>query len=92
MMFDPDHRRSSDAVRLDGDCCPFRRCKPGALSRAAERRDDARTCASFGAELGTTAYSNCVLEQRRRGHLDQRDTLTEMALTSRIANNGQIVA
>jgi hypothetical protein len=62
----------------------------GAQSR--KQRDDARTCASFGARYGTPAYSDCMLQQQQRRDLKQRDTLEKMALTSQIAKDGQIMA
>lgn len=62
----------------------------GAESR--KQREDARTCSSFGVPYGTPAYSHCMLEQQRRRDLKQRDTLEEMALTSQIAKDGQIMA
>lgn len=62
----------------------------GAQSR--KQRDDARTCASFGTEFGTPAYSDCMLGQQQRRDTKQRDTLEKMALTSQIAKDGQIMA
>ncbi len=61
-------------------------------AQSRKQRDDARTCASFGAQFGTPAYSDCMLEQQRRRDLKQRETLEQMALTSQIAKDGQIMA
>ncbi len=57
-----------------------------------KQREDARTCASFGAYYGTRAYSDCMLDQQRRRDNKQRETLEKMALTSQIAKDGQIMA
>ncbi|MGK6353800.1 hypothetical protein ACMGDH_01080 [Sphingomonas sp. DT-207] len=57
-----------------------------------QQRDDARTCADFGNRYGTPAYSKCMLDQQRRRDFKERDTLEEMALTSQIARDGQIMA
>lgn len=91
-MSDPNYRRFT--------LMPFGLMAIVALGVAAspahaqnrKQREDARTCASFGAQFGTSAYSNCMLEQQRRRDLKQRDTLEEMALTSQIAKDGQIMA
>lgn len=63
-----------------------------AHAQSRKQREDARTCESFGARFGTPAYSNCMLEQQRRRDLKQRETLEEMAITSQIAKDGQIMA
>jgi hypothetical protein len=57
-----------------------------------KQRQDARTCASFGLSYGTRAYGECMLEQQRRRDLKQQRKLEEMALTSQIAKDGQIMA
>jgi hypothetical protein len=61
-----------------------------AQSRA--QRKDAQTCANFGARYGTPAFSQCMLEQQHRRDMKQQKRLTEMALTSQIARDGQIMA
>ena len=61
-------------------------------AQSRKHREDARTCASFGVRYGTPAYSNCMLEQQRRRDFKQQKTLEEMALTSQIAKDGQIMA
>jgi hypothetical protein len=54
-------------------------------------REDARTCASFGLSYGSRGHGACVQELQRRG--DSRlSTLEEMAITSQIARDGQIMA
>lgn len=63
-----------------------------ASAQSRKQREDARTCASFGAKFGTPAFSNCMLEQQRRRDMKQRETLEQMALTSQIAKDGQIMA
>ena len=61
-------------------------------AQSRKQREDAHTCASFGARYGTPTYSNCMLEQQRRRDFKQRETLEKMALTSQIARDGQIMA
>ena len=63
-----------------------------AHAQSRKERQDARTCASFGLSYGTRAYGDCMLEQQRRRDFEQRRTLEEMALTSQIAKDGQIMA
>lgn len=63
-----------------------------AAAQSRKQRDDARTCESFGTRYGTPGFSNCMLEQQRRRDLKKRDTLEQMALTSQIAKDGQIMA
>lgn len=63
-----------------------------AHAQSRKQREDARTCASFGARYGTPAFSNCMLEQQSRRDFKQRKQLEEMALTSQIARDGQIMA
>jgi len=63
-----------------------------ANAQSRKQREDARTCASFGAQFGTPAYSDCMLEQQQRRDQKQRETLEQMALTSQIAKDGQIMA
>lgn len=68
-------------------------CAAGpANAQGRKHREDARTCASFGARFGTPAYSDCMLEQQRRRDLKKQETLERMALTSQIAKDGQIMA
>lgn len=64
---------------------------PGA-AQSRKHREDARMCASFGAGYGTPAFSKCMLQQQERRDFKQRKTLEEMALTSQIAKDGQIMA
>lgn len=61
-------------------------------AQGRKHREDARTCASYGVRYGTPAYSECMLEQQRRRDFKDRKTLEEMALTSQIARDGQIMA
>ena len=63
-----------------------------AHAQTRKQRQDARTCASFGFSYGTRAYGECMLEQQRRRDLKQQRKLEEMALTSQIAREGQIMA
>lgn len=63
-----------------------------AKDRHEKLRDDARACRSFGAEYGTRAYSDCMIEQQRRRDAKKLETLEQMRLTSEIAKDGQIMA
>ncbi len=63
-----------------------------AHAQSRKQRQDARTCAGFGFSYGTRAYGECMLEQQRRRDLKQQRKLEEMALTSQIAREGQIMA
>jgi hypothetical protein len=63
-----------------------------AHAQSRQELEDARTCASFGLSHGTRGYSACVLELQRRGEPKRLSTLEEMALTSQIARDGQIMA
>jgi hypothetical protein len=63
-----------------------------AHAQSRKQREDARTCASFGLRYGTPAYGECMLEQQRRRDFKQQRQLEEMALTSQIARDGQIMA
>jgi hypothetical protein len=63
-----------------------------AQSRGSKHREDARTCASFGSRPGSSAYSNCMLEQQRRRDTKELDKLEKMQRTSQIAKDGQIMA
>jgi len=67
--------------------------QPAAAKNRYDRlRDDARTCQSFGAQYGSPAYSDCMIEQQRRRDTKQLETLEQMRLTSQIAKDGQIMA
>lgn len=63
-----------------------------ASAQSSKHRKDARTCASFGSQYGTRAFSDCMLDQQRRRDIKERETLEKMALTSQIAREGQIMA
>lgn len=63
-----------------------------AHAQGREQREDARACASFGLSYGTRGYSACLRELERRGDPDRLSKLEEMALTSQIAKDGQIMA
>ncbi len=63
-----------------------------AHAQSRQERQDARACASFGLSYGTRGYSACMVELQRRGDPRQMSTLEEMAITSQIAKDGQIMA
>ena len=63
-----------------------------AKSSHEKRRDDARTCASFGAQYGSPSYTNCMLDQQRRRDTRELETLEKMRMTSQLAKDGQIMA
>jgi hypothetical protein len=53
---------------------------------------DAGTCQSFGAPYGSSAYSNCMLEQQRRRDVQQLESLERTRLTMDIARDAQVMA
>jgi hypothetical protein len=63
-----------------------------AHAQSREQRENARACASFGLSSGTRGYSACMLELQRRGDSRRLTELEEMAITSQIAKDGQIMA
>ena len=63
-----------------------------AHAQGRERGADARACASFGLRTGTRGYNACMQELQRRAEASRLSSLEEMALTSRIALEGQIMA
>ncbi len=63
-----------------------------AQAQSRKQRQDARTCAGFGLDYGTRAYGECMLEQQRRRDFKRQRKLEEMAITSQIAKDGQIMA
>jgi hypothetical protein len=63
-----------------------------AHAQGREQSEDARACASFGLSYGTRGYSACMQELQRRGDSRRLSTLEEMAITSQIAKDGQIMA
>lgn len=65
---------------------------PATAGQRNKHRNDARTCQRFGAQYGTAAYSDCMIEQQRRRDTKELDTLEKMRLTSQIAKDGQVMA
>lgn len=63
-----------------------------AHAQSREQPEDASTCASFGLSYGTRGHNACVRELQRRGDSSRLSSLEEMALTSQIAKDGQIMA
>lgn len=63
-----------------------------AQAQSPQHREDARACASFGLEQGSRGYRACMQELRRRADSSRLSTLEEMAITSQIAKDGQIMA
>jgi hypothetical protein len=63
-----------------------------AHAQGEERSRDARACASFGLSYDTRGYNACMLELQRRGNSGQLTALEEMAITSQIAKDGQLMA
>lgn len=63
-----------------------------AQAQRREHREDARACASFGLSYGSRYYRACMQELQRRGDPARMSTLEEMAITSQIAKDGQIMA
>ena len=63
-----------------------------AAAQSLEQREDELTCASFGMRFGTPDFGYCMLELQRRRGSKSRNTLEEMAITSQIAKDGQLMA
>lgn len=63
-----------------------------AHAQSREQREDTRACRSFGLSYGTRGYSRCMDELGRRRDSNRLTTLEEMAITSQIAKDGQIMA
>jgi hypothetical protein len=63
-----------------------------AHAQSREQREDSRACTSFGLDHGSHGYSRCMEELGRRRDSDRMSTLEEMAITSQIAKDGQIMA
>ncbi len=63
-----------------------------AHAQSSEQREDARACASFGLSYDTRGFNACTRELQRRRDSSQLSTLEEMAITSQIAREGQIMA
>jgi hypothetical protein len=61
-------------------------------AQSPEQSQDARACASFGLSYGTRGYDACMLELARRSEPSKLSKLEEMAITSQIARDGQIMA
>lgn len=67
-------------------------CATSSDQRSARLQDDANTCAAFGAEFGSKAYTECMLAQQQRRDAKRRESLERTALTSQIARDAQIMA
>lgn len=63
-----------------------------AQAQRREHREDARACSSFGLSYGSRGYRACMEELQRRGDPARMSTLEEMAITSQIAKDGQVMA
>lgn len=63
-----------------------------AHAQSGEQREDARACTSFGLSYRTRGYNECMGELQRRRNSNRMTTLEEMAITSQIAKDGQIMA
>ncbi|WP_211258223.1 hypothetical protein [Sphingomonas sanxanigenens] len=70
----------------------FAGCAANAASKGEKRREDARTCESFGAQYGTPAYTDCMLDQQRRRDTKKLESLEETRMLSQLAKDGQIMA
>lgn len=67
-------------------------CVSSADRQRANYQEDANTCASFGSEYGSRAYSECMLEQQRRRDAKQLESLERTRMTTEIAKDAQIMA
>lgn len=63
-----------------------------AQAQRREHREDARACSSFGLSYGSRGHRACMEELQRRGDPSRMSTLEEMAITSQVAKDGQIMA
>jgi hypothetical protein len=63
-----------------------------AQAQSNQQHEDARACGSFGLSYGTRGYTACMQELQRRGNSGRQSELEEMAITSQIAKDGQIMA
>lgn len=64
----------------------------GCVSGTERRQMEANTCESFGARYGSSAYTNCMLEQQHRRDNQQRESLERTRLTQEIARDAQVMA
>ncbi len=67
-------------------------CMSSAERRQMNLQADASTCESYGASYGSSAYTNCMLEQQHRRDTKQRDSLERTQMTTGIARDAQIMA
>ncbi|WP_101925291.1 MULTISPECIES: hypothetical protein [Luteimonas] len=67
-------------------------CVSGAERQYANLQEDAGTCASFGSDRGSRAYTDCMLTQQRRRDDRDRESLEKTRLTSEIARDAQIMS
>lgn len=67
-------------------------CVSGEERQHVRYQRDAGTCQSFGAPYGSSAYSNCMLEQQRRRDVQQLESLERTRLTMDIAKDAQVMA
>ncbi|PSS59726.1 hypothetical protein C6558_36780 [Ensifer sp. NM-2] len=67
-------------------------CVSGEERQYIRSQRDANTCQSFGAPYGSSAYSNCMLEQQRRQDVRQLESLERTRLTMDIARDAQVMA
>ncbi len=63
-----------------------------AHGQSSDQREDARACTSFGLSYNTRGFRECIGELQRRRGSNRLTTLEEMAITSQIAKDGQIMA
>ncbi len=66
-------------------------CMSGAERRHVNLQEDASTCANFGSDYGSRAYSDCMLAQQRRRDVADLESLEKTRMTSEIARDAQIM-
>jgi hypothetical protein len=67
-------------------------CVSGAERRQANLHEDASTCASFGSDYGSRAYSDCMVTQQRRRDVKDLESLEKTRMTTEIARDAQIMS
>lgn len=66
-------------------------CMSAGERRSVNLHEDSGTCATFGSDYGSRAYSDCMLAQQQRRDTKSRNSLEEVRLTSQIAKDAQIM-
>lgn len=73
-------------------CIGLSGCVSSGERQQVNLNTDSNTCQSFGSSYGSSAYSECMLEQQRRRDSAQRESLERTRLTTQIAKDAQLMA